>query len=135
MGNRIFKVTDFGAVSESKELQTQRIQSALDQCFLNGGGTVVVPKGVYLSGGLRIRSNCTLYLESGAILKGSRNPEDYFGYLADKIEPLTENEITDKVWKKNRVGCGKGLYISFQTGQPLEQRPYKSRKCRKTLLL
>ena len=116
MENRIFKVTDFGAVSESKELQTQRIQSALDQCFLNGGGTVVVPKGVYLTGGLRIRSNSTLYLESGAILKGSRNPEDYFGYLADKIEPLTENEVTDKVWRRTELDAVKDYTFLSRPG-------------------
>ena len=30
-----------------------------------------------------------------AVLKGSRNPEDYFNYLQDKVEPLCPNDVTD----------------------------------------
>ena len=89
-----FNVKDFGAASDGT-LQTEKIQSAIDACFIEGGGKVIIPEGEYLTGGIRLRSNITLYLKSGAILKGSRNPEDYFGYINDKIEPLSESEITD----------------------------------------
>ena len=89
-----FNVKDFGAASDGT-LQTEKIQSAIDACFIEGGGKVIIPEGEYLTGGIRLRSNITLYLKSGAILKGSRNPEDYFGYINDKIEPLSEGEITD----------------------------------------
>ena len=89
-----FNVKDFGAASDGT-LQTEKIQSAIDACFIEGGGKVIIPEGEFLTGGIRLRSNITLYLKSGAILKGSRNPEDYFGYINDKIEPLSESEITD----------------------------------------
>ncbi len=89
---RIFNIKDYGA-KFCDSLQTEKIQAAIDDCFLAGGGRVLVPAGIYLTGDLRIRSNVELYLESGAILKGSRNPEDYFNYRNDKIEPVTIEEI------------------------------------------
>ena len=84
---KIFNILDYGA-KICDTLQTEIIQKAIDDCFLAGGGRVVIPCGVYATGGLRIRSGVELYLETGAILKGSRKAEDYFGYRDDKIEPL-----------------------------------------------
>ena len=84
-----FSITDFGVIP-CDSLQTEAIQSVLDACFLAGGGTVNIPAGIYRTGGLRLRSNTCLYLESGAILEGSNDPEDYNAYKADKIEPIRE---------------------------------------------
>ncbi len=86
-------IRDFGA-SEGI-MNTEAIQAAVDDCFLKGGGVVVVPAGTYKTGSIRLRSNITLYLEKGAILLGSRDPMDYFGYRQDKLEPLPADEITD----------------------------------------
>lgn len=91
-----FLITEYGA-RQCDSLQTEAIQAALDACFLAGGGRVVVPKGVFYTGGLRLRSNTTLYLKAGAILCGSRNPEDYYAYRDDKIEPLKEFVLPPKV--------------------------------------
>jgi len=85
-------ITDFGARVCDK-LQTEAIQSALDACFLASGGKVIIPKGIFLTGGLRLRSNTTLYLESGAILRGSRDNNDYSAYLSDKIEPIDTTNV------------------------------------------
>lgn len=92
MSNKVFNITDFGA-RVCDRLQTEAIQSALDGCFLAGGGKVVIPKGRFLTGGLRLRSNTTLYLEAGAILRGSRNHNDYSAYLDDKIEPIDKDFV------------------------------------------
>lgn len=91
-----FLITEYGA-RQCDSMQTEAIQAALDACFLAGGGRVVVPKGVFYTGGLRLRSNTTLYLKAGAILRGSRNPEDYYAYRDDKIEPLKEFVLPPKV--------------------------------------
>lgn len=87
-------ICDFGAKADGT-LQTANIQAAIDHCFINGGGTVIVPEGVYLTGGVRLRSNITLFLEKKAVLKGVRDPEEYYGYLHDDVEPLSEQQITD----------------------------------------
>ena len=83
----ICNIIDFGA-KISDLLQTEAIQAAVDQCFLSGGGEVVIPGGVWRTGCIRLRSNVTLHLLTGAILEGSDNPEDYTGYISDTIEPI-----------------------------------------------
>jgi len=95
---RIYNITEFGAKVNDK-LQTPAIQTAIDLAFVNGGGKVVIPKGIFRTGGLRLRSCVELHLDSGAILKGSSNPEDYFGYLDDPVEPikLPPDEEADKI--------------------------------------
>ena len=79
-------------------LMTAEIQKAIDDCFLSGGGKIVLEKGLYLTGGLRLRSGCTLYLCSGAILKGTRNIEDYNILDGDTVEPVNEDYKTDVLW-------------------------------------
>lgn len=106
----VIVITDVGAVADGKELQTEAIQYAIDQCFGMGGGEVVIPKGIFLTGGIRLRSNVTLRLQSGAVLKGSRNPEDYFGYLKDETEPLSSEQVTDVLWHRAEQGTGKRDY-------------------------
>ena len=87
-------IAEFGARADGT-LQTEAIQKAIDNVFLQGGGEVVVPEGVYRTGGLRLRSRVTLHLEKGAVLQGSTDPEDYFAYLRDDVEPLRADQITD----------------------------------------
>ena len=77
---KIFNVLDYGA-RFCDELQTKAIQNAIDDCFLAAGGRVVIPCSIFLTGDIRLRSNVQLYLESGAILNGSRYAEDYLSLL------------------------------------------------------
>ena len=91
-----YNIIDFGA-RVCDRIQTEYIQSAIDTCFLNGGGRVIIPKGIFRSGGIRLRSEVELHLESGAVLEGSLDPEDYTQYLNDKIEPIVEPEEHSEV--------------------------------------
>ena len=90
-------ITDFGAVSGAG-LCTAAIQAAIDACFGSGGGTVEVPAGTFLTGGIRLRSNVTLLLRTGATLVGSRDPEDYRAILTDALEPVDASMRTEVVW-------------------------------------
>lgn len=90
-------ITDYGALSGGA-VCTAAIQKAIDDCFRSGGGTVEIPDGVFLTGGIRLRSNITLILRSGACLKGTRDPQDYLGFLTDTLEPLNPEYLTDSLW-------------------------------------
>ena len=70
-------VTAFGADAEGKTLSTAAIQRAIDACRDQGGGRVVVPAGVFVTGTLRLHSRIELHLEAGAMLRGSANLADY----------------------------------------------------------
>ncbi|WP_442587210.1 glycoside hydrolase family 28 protein [Pedobacter sp. AW31-3R] len=72
-----FLITDYGAGADSTRLSTKAIQKTIDAAYSKGGGTVVIPKGVYLSGALFFKKNTKLVLLQGATLKGSDQIKDY----------------------------------------------------------
>lgn len=73
--SRDYLITDFGAANG--KLSTAAIQKAVDECFAAGGGRVVIPPGTFITGPVTLKSNVNVFLESGALLKGSDNIEDY----------------------------------------------------------
>jgi polygalacturonase len=70
-------ITSFGVNADSTKLNTQAIQNVIDKASANGGGTIVIPKGVFLSGALFFKPKTKLRLMEGAVLKGSDNIDDY----------------------------------------------------------
>lgn len=73
----IYNIKDFGAIPDGKTLNTRAIQSAIDTCYQNGGGKVLVEGGVYMFGTIILRSNVELHVAAGATLLGSPRCEDY----------------------------------------------------------
>lgn len=72
-----FNVRNYGALGDGQTMDELAIQSAIDLCAENGGGTVYLPAGQYLTGSLFLRSNISLHLETGAVILGSEDPGDY----------------------------------------------------------
>ena len=72
-----YDITAFGAAADGKSLCTAAIQRAIDQCTSDGGGTVVVPPGTFLTGTINLKSNVTLHLPRGSTLLGSATRENY----------------------------------------------------------
>ncbi len=65
---RTFNVMDFGADSTGQTLTTAAIQSAIDSCSASGGGTVIMPQGVYLTGPIVLKSHVRLYTDYGCLV-------------------------------------------------------------------
>jgi hypothetical protein len=74
---REFWVVDYGAKGDGLQLETTALQSAIDDCAGRGGGTVIVPKGDYPTGGLVLKDNVILRLSAGARVLGTGQPQDY----------------------------------------------------------
>ncbi len=72
-----YSIADHGAVNDGKTINTAAIQATVDACAAAGGGTVLVPPGVWVTGSIQLKSHITLRLENGAVLKGSGNLHDY----------------------------------------------------------
>ena len=72
-----YDITKFGVKNDSTFLQTKAIQKVIDQAFAKGGGTIVIPKGTYLSGALFFKKKTNLLLQDGAVLKGSDEIKNY----------------------------------------------------------
>jgi polygalacturonase len=66
-----------GAIADSKTINTVAIQKAIDGCYQSGGGKVIVPVGIFLTGQLELRPGIELHLQAGAVLKGSSSMNDY----------------------------------------------------------
>ena len=97
-GEKRYSISDFGAVGDGKTLNTNAIQNIIDRCSTNGGGTIVVPKGVYLSGSIFLKQNCNLEVEKDGVLKGSTNQQDY-------PQIKTRWEGVDRMWTSALVNA------------------------------
>ncbi|MBH06852.1 MAG: hypothetical protein CMJ20_11085 [Phycisphaeraceae bacterium] len=87
----VFDVRSYGAVGDGHSLDTQPIQETIDTCSRQGGGTVIFPDGVYLSGTILLRSRVTLHLSTGATLLGSSDIQQYIPHT-----PATRSVINDQ---------------------------------------
>ncbi len=59
----------FGAVADGATVNTRAIQSGIDALAARGGGTLVVPRGVFVSGALFLKPGVHLHLDAGAVLR------------------------------------------------------------------
>jgi unsaturated rhamnogalacturonyl hydrolase len=81
-----FAITDFGAIAGGKTDCTAAMAKAVDVCAENGGGRVVVPAGVFLTGAIHLKSNVNLHLETNAILKFNTDPKSYLPVVFTRFE-------------------------------------------------
>ncbi len=71
------KITDFGAEAGGLTKNTKAIADAISDAHENGGGKVVIPRGIWLTGPIELKSNINLHIEAGALLLFSRDFDDY----------------------------------------------------------
>jgi polygalacturonase len=76
-GAKRFTITSFGAVGDGKTTNTAALQALIDKVAKEGGGTVVVPEGTFLTGALFFKQGVNLYIEKNGTLKGTTEQSDY----------------------------------------------------------
>jgi polygalacturonase len=84
--DRDFPVTDFGAVADGTTDATTAFRAAVGACARAGGGRVVVPPGVFLTGPIHLRSNVNLHVSEGATIRFSRDPAAYLPVVPTRWE-------------------------------------------------
>jgi polygalacturonase len=72
-----FNILKFGAKADGKFLNTTSINSAIDACNKKGGGVVLIPKGMWLSGPVVLKSNVNLHLEKNSLLQFTSDRDQY----------------------------------------------------------
>ncbi|MBO9624287.1 MAG: hypothetical protein J7500_16380 [Sphingomonas sp.] len=102
------RITDFGARADGATVNTRAIQGAIDRLAAHGGGTVVVPKGVFVSGALFLKPGVHLRFEQGAVLRCTTDMA-HFPRQRTRIEGHFEEAFTPALI--NAKGCH-GLRIS-----------------------
>src|SRR4051812_28271026 len=69
---RSLSVTDFGAVGDGATMNTQAFHAAIEACVRAGGGRIVVPDGIFLTGPVELKSLVDLHLAKGATIRMSQ---------------------------------------------------------------
>lgn len=72
-----YNIADMGAKADGKTKNTDIFRKAVAECEKNGGGTIVVPAGNFLTGPIHLKSNINLHLSAGAVILFSSDPDDY----------------------------------------------------------
>ncbi len=72
-----FSILKYGAKAGGEIDNREAINKAIDTASKAGGGRVVVPAGVFLTGAIRLKSNVNLHLLKGSTLKFATNAKAY----------------------------------------------------------
>lgn len=72
-----FNIVRYGAKADGLTVNTKAINQAIDICYAAGGGTVLIPAGLWLTGPIVLKNNVNLHLAKNALLQFSRNHDDY----------------------------------------------------------
>ena len=72
-----YDIRQFGATPDGRTLCTEAIQKAVDRCAADGGGTVCLPAGTWLTGTVYLASGVTVELESGCTVLGTTDKSHY----------------------------------------------------------
>jgi polygalacturonase len=83
---RDFDIVRYGAESGGAKNCSDAFRKAIAACTAAGGGRVVVPPGVFLTGTVHLDNNVNLYVGEGATLRFSQKPEDYLPVVYTRWE-------------------------------------------------
>ena len=123
--NRTFSVMDFGAINDGSTITTDALQSAIDEANRQGGGTVLIPDGVYLTGPIVLKSNVRLYTTTNALVLFSPDFELY-PVLKASFEGLDTRRCQSPISAQdaeNIAICGKGSFNgSGDTWRPVKKQ-------------
>lgn len=104
----VVNITDFGAVPGGQVLNSQAFADAIDAVSAKGGGKVVIPAGIWLTGTIILKSKLELYTESGALVIFSTD-KDLYPIIETSFEGLD-------TWRCISPIYGKGLEDVAFTG-------------------
>ncbi len=119
-------ICDFGAEEGGRVLCTEAINAAIRSVHEKGGGTVVIPAGLWLTGPIVLQSNVNLYAERNALVTFS---SDYSLYpiIATSFEGRSEKRCQSPISAldaENIAITGEGVF----DGAGDEWRPVKKIK-------
>lgn len=141
-----YVVTNFGAKGDGVTKNTEIINKLIATCSEQGGGRVLIPKGVFLTGAIYLKSNVNLHVSEGATLLFSRDSSDYpivftrwegmecmnyspfiYAYEEENIaitgKGLLDGNANDDHWW---YWCGARKY-GWDESRPGEQKPARAR--------
>ncbi len=76
----------YDAVGDGKTMNTVALQRALSDC--DKDSFVYIPKGVFLTGSLKMHSDSELYIEKEGVLQGTETVADYLPKIPSRFEGI-----------------------------------------------
>lgn len=83
-----YTITEFGALGNGVFDCTDAIKQAIEKCNSEGGGKVIVPVGVFLTGAIHLKSNVNLYISEGATLLFSTDKTKFLPVVHTRFEGM-----------------------------------------------
>lgn len=106
------KLTDFGAIADGVTDNSEAFKNAIDAVTKKGGGKVIIPAGIWLTGPIMLKSNLELFTESGALVIFSDN-KDLYPVIETSFEGLDTWRCISPIFGKNVENVaftGKGVW-------------------------
>ena len=75
--SNLVSITDFGAVGDGVTLNTLAFEKAIEAVSAKGGGTVIVPAGIWLTGPIVLKSNINLHTEINSLILFTKDFSQY----------------------------------------------------------
>jgi polygalacturonase len=110
--NRNFDIAAYGAVGDGRQDCTDAIGRAIHSCSQAGGGRVLVPEGVFLTGAVQLRSNVNLCVSKGATLRFIPDPGLYLPAVHTRwegVECMSYSSFIYAFDQKNVAVTGFGM--------------------------
>jgi polygalacturonase len=105
-------IKDFGAVNGGTVLNTKVFADAIAAVSKKGGGKVIIPAGIWLTGPIILKSNIELHAEAGAIIKFSTD-KSLYPLVETSFEGLNTYRCISPIYGKNLENIaftGKGVW-------------------------
>lgn len=112
--DQIFNIKDYGAIEMDRDnafKNTDIIHNTITAAYRAGGGTVLIPKGRWLTGPIHLMSNINLHIEEGAVVYFSTDKEDYLPVVRQRHEGVEAYNYSPMIYAyelKNVAVTGKG---------------------------
>lgn len=84
--SRDFFITDYNAVGDGQTDCTASFEQAIRACYESGGGRVVVPQGIFLTGAIHLKPNVNLHVTQNATILFSKDPQQYLPVVYTRFE-------------------------------------------------
>ncbi len=105
----VYSVLEYGVKNDGTTLNTEKIQQLIDKVADSGGGIVYFPPGKYLTGTIYLKSYINLQIESGAVILGSLDLDDF--------EAVEEERLNHSARQQRHLIYGKDLTGVAITGR------------------